>query len=69
MPYKNSAAIINNIFRKTLKIMFFSFSDSACYQHQVSSLILNHHSIIHLIISLTLILLQCVYESTIRVLI
>jgi len=39
-----------------LKFPFFSFSDSACY-HQVSSIMLNHHSIIHLLISLTLPLL------------
>jgi len=36
-----------------LKNPGFSFSDSAC-QHQVSSIILNHHSIIHLIISFNL---------------
>jgi len=41
-----------------LQILFFSFSDSACY-HQVSSIMINHPSIIHLISSLTLTLLQC----------
>jgi len=40
-----------------LKNVTFSSSDSACY-HQVSSIILNHHSIIHLIISLPLTLLS-----------
>ncbi len=37
-------------------------SDSACYQ-QVSSLILNHHLINHLIISLTLTPLQCYFNT------
>jgi len=34
--------------------------------HQVSSIILNHHSIIHFIISLTLTLLQCSFNNLIH---
>jgi len=49
-----------------LKDVVFSFSDSACY-HQVSSIMLNYHSIIHLIIPLTLTLLQCSFNTQLRV--
>jgi len=50
----------NKVNTDHLKIMVFSFSGSAC------PIMLNYHSIIHLIISLTLTLLQCSFMTLLR---
>jgi len=46
------------------KIRFFFFSDSTCY-HQVSSIMLNHHSINNLKSTLTLTLFSVLFNTQI----
>jgi len=60
MSVKSPTKANTDLHNGDLQFVIFSFRDSACY-HQVSSIMLNRHSINHLIVSLTLTLISASY--------